>query len=147
MICTDSACVLKPNVIFFSVFFPLGREFGTLSWKKIFPSPVYKPLLSLLYLFSDCWKSKQRGSRTRGCAVWNFSISLSSQSVYPSFHILPTSLKIFQFKGLPKFLCLFSCCQIKAELPKKFFQHLRFPTLGTCAERANGCPTGSNLVV
>lgn len=64
-----------------------------------------------------CWKSKWRGGRTPGCSVWNF-FCFSFKSVYPSFHLLPTSLKIFQLKGLLKFPNLFSCCQIKTELPK-----------------------------
>lgn len=64
-----------------------------------------------------CWKSNWRGGRIPGCSVWNF-FCFSFKSVYPSFHLLPTSLKIFQLKGLLKFPNLFSCCQIKTELPK-----------------------------
>lgn len=87
----------------------------------------------------------EEAERTRCCSVWNFS--LSSQFVYLYFHLLPSSLKIFEVVGLLKFLCLFSCCQRKAGLPKIYSQPWRFPTLGICAERATEGPLGNNSAV
>lgn len=85
--------------------------------------------------------------RTLCRSAWNFFISLSSQFVYLYFHLLPTSLKIFEVIGPLKLLCLFSFCQIKARLPEIYSQPWRFPTLGTCAERASEGPLGNNSAV
>lgn len=114
--------------------------FPALSFRMRFWNHCLKQSLHLLgsCISIYCRKSRWRGSRKNAVLLSvEFCIPLSSQFVYLYFHLLPTSLKIFELIGPLKFLCLFSCCQIKVWLPKIYSQPWRFPTLGTCAEGAS----------